>query len=424
MRMLPRSFAMFFGALAFFAVGCSTTSDAPSGGAASSGSTGSSGSAGSSGGAGSSGSTGSSGSAGSSGGSSGSVDAGHDAATTDGGGGDSGGQTSPSDASTGGGATLCTSIGWCEITNTKLAGVCPDPSPGGYCQNVMAAWGGGAADVERNVLYLWGGGHMDYAGNEVYGLDLSTLRLKRLNEPTPSALTTACSTKYADGLPASRHTYDGLTFLPTRNVLFAFGGSRSACGYMSDDTWWFSPATLTWQEKVASGPPAASPGVMTDTDAAGNVYLHDTGRLYKYDPGSNTYATVSEAVIDYHQTGRIDPVSSAFIAMGNGRARSIPLGAGSMANWDQQVSGCDALLAVVAPGLAFDTSQNKLVGWAGGGDVYVLDTATKTCTKRSYPGGPGPAQGNGTYGRFRYFPKLGVFVVVTDWQKNAFALRL
>ncbi|MET0591842.1 MAG: hypothetical protein ABW133_04030, partial [Polyangiaceae bacterium] len=153
-----------------------------------------------------------------------------------------GGSTPPSDASTDGGGTLCSTLGWCEIANTKLESVCPRTSPGGTsgCSSVINAWSGAAADIDNNQLYIWGGGHDDYHGNEVYALDLAALRMKRLNEPSPASAIVGCDDKYTDGLPSSRHTYDGLAFLPGEKALFAFGGSKSKCGFLTNDTWTFS----------------------------------------------------------------------------------------------------------------------------------------------------------------------------------------
>jgi len=49
---------------------------------------------------------------------------------------------------------------------------------------------------------------------------------------------------------------------------------------------------------------------------------------------------------------------------------------------------------------------------------------TDSCTSATYPNGPGAQQALGTYGRFRYFPALGVFAVVNSASENAFILRL
>lgn len=115
------------------------------------------------------------------------ADAGLDSSRMDASGRDGGsdaGSTPPSDASTDGGGNLCSTLGWCEITNTKLESVCPRPSPGGVsgCSSVIAAWSGAAAEIDNNQLYIWGGGHDDYYGNEVYALDLAALRRGRVSD--------------------------------------------------------------------------------------------------------------------------------------------------------------------------------------------------------------------------------------------------
>jgi hypothetical protein len=92
--------------------------------------------------------------------------------------------------------------------------VCFQPSPLDLnCKNVTAAWSGGAYDYIRKRMLVWGGGHGDYAGNEVYAFDTEALKWERLTDPSlgdKASLTDR--DPLADGNPASRHTYDGLTF--------------------------------------------------------------------------------------------------------------------------------------------------------------------------------------------------------------------
>ena len=69
------------------------------------------------------------------------------------------------------------------------------------------------------------------------------------------------------------------------------------------------------------------------------------------------------------------------------------------------------------------------------GAVYIYNPDTDSCTSQTYPGvlaaeqqsrattGTGQ-QCEGTYGRFRYFPSLGVFILVNDISENAYSLRL
>lgn len=346
-----------------------------------------------------------------------------------------GGGTAPADASTDGGP-LCTTVGWCRLTGTKLTSVQPSPLPEGTFAQLVGAWSGGAADVERNRLYVWGGGHADYSGNEVYALDLDPVKLRRLNQPSPDSAHTACDALYSDGLPSSRHSYDGLTFLPATNELYAFGGSKWKCGFTASDVLRFSVPSLQWSQRIAAMPGVLNgPGYMADFDAAsGKIFLHDAGQGFSsYDPATNSVKVLSSGAVDYHMTGRIDPVRKLFVMMGGGEVRVVSLANGTnyaVQDWDNQTTGCSALRDAPYPGLAFDTSSGVLVGWVGGGDVYKFDPTTKTCTKVTFPGGPpnatssSAAQPNGTMGRFRYFPKLKVFAVINSVDEDAFTLRI
>jgi hypothetical protein len=64
------------------------------------------------------------------------------------------------------------------------------------------------------------------------------------------------------------------------------------------------------------------------------------------------------------------------------------------------------------------------VGWAGGDDVYIFDPEAKRCSVMTFEGGPKLTASGGTFGRFRYFPALNLFAVVTDPRTDAYALRL
>lgn len=327
--------------------------------------------------------------------------------------------------------------GWIEIPATHLADVCP-PATDDYdfsyaCQAVLTAWNGAIADTTRDRLIVWGGGHGDYFGNEVYALDLDAQTLVRLNDPSPIDNVGDCPFSYVDGTPSSRHTYDGLAYIEHADAMFVFGGSRASCGFLADDTWTLDLATLAWTDMQPAGDhPGGNPGVVADYDAdAGVVYLHDTAAFWRYELERNAYTRLADSYIDYHMTGRIDPVRQELVIVGcsgcgdGGGAKRISIAAGSdYALEELALDGCDDLLAPVAPGLAWDPVREQLVGWPGGSDVFAIDLGALACTRFESEGGPGDAQGNGTYGRWRYFPDEGVFAVVNDWQSNAFAFRL
>ena len=346
--------------------------------------------------------------------------------------------SAPPCASTGGTGELCPGLGWCEITDTTLESVCA--ATNGFeevsgvegCAGIINDWSGGIADTARDRLIVWGGGHNGYYGNELYALDLAALQFLRLTDPSPPASSdSTCPEELSDGTPNSRHTYNGLAEIPHLGRMWAFGGSM-ACGpgNFGDDTWLLDLASLAWtRADPASGPnPAPRPGVAADYDPnTQKLFLHDTGTLFRYDPDTLVYEMLGEETIDYHLTGVIDPTRELFILFGGNQVRAWDISATSnfqMQVWDDMVTGCDAIRDTVYPGLAYDSVQDRIVGWAGGDTAYVFDVDARSCTAVTHPGGPGPQPEAGTHGRFRYFPEYNVFAVVNDWQTNAYTLRL
>ena len=326
-------------------------------------------------------------------------------------------------------------LGWHEIPDTQLAPQCPsNPEIQGNtgCASVVLAWNGGVADLKRNRLIVWGGGHSDYFGNEVYALDLVSSKLQRLTEPSPVSNVGSCPESYPDGRPSARHTYNGLVYVPDQDAMFSFGGSRSICGSMSDKIWKLSLDAMNWTllEPHRGDKILNAPGIASDYDPNTHaVFFSDTAGFFRYDPATNAVKKLADLRgVDDHLTGVIDPGRKLFLMAGYpGQFWAIDIGAHSKHNlqdWSKKVRGCDGLLKVPDPGLAYDPVLHLIVGWAGGDSIFLFDPETRACTDKSYPGGPGPAQRKGSFGRFRYFPSLGVFAVVNDWKQNAFTLRL
>jgi hypothetical protein len=90
------------------------------------------------------------------------------------------------------------------------------------CSAVIDDWNSGSFDQARNRLLLWGGGHQGYYGNEIYAIDLDTLTTTRLTDPSydldgAGSQGDVCGESHENGTqPASRHTYDGLLYVPPR----------------------------------------------------------------------------------------------------------------------------------------------------------------------------------------------------------------
>lgn len=332
-------------------------------------------------------------------------------------------------------ASLPEDVGWHELPNTQLAPHCPeraDVQGNSGCQSVISAWNSGVADTRRQRLVLWGGGHSDYFGNELYSLDLLKGTMDRLTDPSPTTNVTSCPEAYVDGSPSARHTYNGLAYDSARDAMYTFGGSKSNCGFMTNAVWKLSLESLRWErlEPKNSELPQGAPGYMTSFDSrTGMVYVFDTANFFRYDPGRNEFKKLSQqAGVDYHLNGTIDEGLNIFVMFGGtGQLWAIDLTGRSkfkVEDWSRRATGCEKLMHAPYPGLAYDGPEHSIVGWVGGDSVILFHGDRVACEERAYPGGPGPAMGTGSNGRFRYFPSLRVFALVNGWKQNAFLLRL
>lgn len=338
--------------------------------------------------------------------------------------------------------------GWYAVPDSALDRVCPEETKEydfrGNCRYVIEAWNSAIADTKSNRLIIWGGGHADYAGNEIYAFDLASLRMQRLNDPSPVNTSGKCVETLSDGKPNSRHTYAGLAYIAHANQMFSFGGSLNQCGFLGNATWTLDLATLEWKNmKPEGGTPAASPGAISDYDPNSRmVFLHDTADFWQYDYEKNRYKKVgANQTINYHMNGVIDPKRKIFLAAGaagaaGGGLKEISIAPGSnysMHDWTSAASKtCGTLLNANYPGLAYDSALDSIVGWPNFGDtVYLFNPDSKSCTAATFAGGPpdsshsGSAHtSNGTFGRFRYFPEKDVFVLINQANSSVYILRL
>jgi hypothetical protein len=260
----------------------------------------------------------------------------------------------------------------------------------------------------------------------------------RLTEPTYPVVYDVEA--QADGRPTARHTYGGLAYVPTRDVMLVEGGSLSgnSTNRSSVASWTLDMSALTWTRKDPTN------GVQRTISGGNNMnfsaydpvtdatYFQSMDTyLWKYRDDTNTMTRVSGTVYgsDVHGNAEIDPERRLFLFIGGGKAFEVNIDAANatgakLTRIDSLMTGCAPLLAGNYPGLAYDPVLHAVVGWAGGDTVYVYHPDTRVCDAVTYPGGPGAAQPNGTFGRFRYFPALGAFVVVNGPNSNAMLLRL
>jgi hypothetical protein len=306
------------------------------------------------------------------------------------------------------------------------------------------------ADTSRNRLVFWGGGHHDYWGNEIYALDLNALTINRLDVPSSVSgldFTNNTYESYSDGTPSARHTYGGLAYIPGNDLMYVYGGGVSGFGTLSNATWTLSfsglstgsTGTCCWTNKNPSGgTPDSQFGELAEYDSnTGTVFLWDpwqsqAGHLWQYTLSSNSYKLLatfgsSNMFMDGYQSGAIDTSRKLFFAIGNGKLLETSIASGSsytVTDMAGTASGCTSAISNAYPGVAFDSLTNNIVIWHGGNSAYIYNPSTNACTTATYSGGPTTVGQNGTYGRFQFFPALGVFAVCNEWTENCFTLRL
>src|SRR5271155_548481 len=356
-----------------------------------------------------------------------------------------------SNASSGGsGSGIPSTLGWFDVAGQQIAPNCPpDPSTTGSCYGVVDAWNSGIADTNRNILWVWGGGHNDYSGNEIYAFNLNTLKLTRANNPADP--TPTCTPAFSNGTPSSRHTYGGTVYMPNVDKMLVFGGvPYCPSGGFISDTW-----TLEMSQVGSSGaggwtqlnPTISGNGGVAPDNQFGNAQLQydpntqtailneSTYGLWSYNATTNTYTHLGSAPssLSLHEGTVIDPLHKLFLRFGDNHAESISIAPGSdYSVTTLNAAGCSGLEGN-NPGLQWDPVLQLVVGWPNfGGTLYLYNPVTDSCTTQTYSTNAPPdsdmtgtpSTTNGTFKRFGYFPALGVYALVNEWNIDAHTLRL
>lgn len=307
---------------------------------------------------------------------------------------------------------------WYQAPNTKLIDVCPDdPLIHGVvgCPGIVS-YSGGAMDQDHDLLYVWGGGHTDYSGNEVYVFNVDSLHWSRVTEPLSPPIFS--QDPAAPGQPVSRHTYDGLAYIPTYDRLFAYGGSMADNGWATNITWTFDPTSLIWSDMSPNGndnrPSTNCCNFTSAYDPATNmVYMRDPYYLDGYSFTDNTWYRIMEWPHTWSpQKSIVDESRHIFLTIGRGEVLAYDIMARTDVSSDWVTSGTRDVVDSYAAGIAYHPALDKLFSFIGGG-IYTLDLATKVWTHIN-TGGPAEQNETGTYGRFQYSSLNNVFVLVNS----------
>lgn len=290
--------------------------------------------------------------------------------------------------------------------------------------SIMSAWSGGALDTSRDTLMVWGGGHTDYHGNEVYAFSLKTLAWAELTQPTDDTGYGGTSGVLPNGDPASRHTYDGMVYIPTSDALFETGGSHANDGGADNTSWLLPLTTLKWKEAASSSGFSAGVGDVAVWDSTtSTVIAGNENGLGRYNPATNTWTALPGNLPDYHMTGAFDPVRKLLVAVSAGNLFVYDTVAEKQiaitSTGDQSI-----LNSSNAPGFVFDTKRGVFVAWDGGKTLYQLDSNWNWTAFTPAGGDTPPApQANGTFGRFQYDHNLDLYALANDISQPVYVFQ-
>jgi hypothetical protein len=329
---------------------------------------------------------------------------------------------------------------WYAVPGSRLdqqAGVFPPvPTPEGNPANVLAAWSGAAYDAKRERVLFQGGGHGDYAGNEVYALDVNTFRWSRVWGPSaqiPPRQQSEGRAEYPDGNPASVHSYDGLNYIPGLDKLWRGGGSLwSGSGGGTSATWMLDLASNRWQRMADSRVLGGSVASEYDPVSKHVFAFSDRNILGEYDPEKNRWREIGDIYHGEEQVAAIDPERRLFVRVGNGDLSYCNIRSGSI-RLAVTTRGPQDVVKARGPGFVYDSAIKKLVGWAGGASLFVLDSESWTWTEVK------PARGNTVtpptihadgadkilvMSKFLYIPSKSLYLLVQSVDTEVHVYRL
>jgi len=258
--------------------------------------------------------------------------------------------------------------------------------------NAITAWVSGDYDGSRGWLIIpRGGGHADWAGNQVIAFDVPNGRW-RLVTPTSfaavrmssSTASTEYTNPYADGSPASVHSYDAVAWMPWIDQMWSSGGIYWSPGGQSDrNTFWWDPngeGLAAWTAK------APRPGGYATTAVADvaekRLWVRYNGGFAAYDPTTDTYTQLFSASGVAAETSplALDPVGRALYRFNKQSSefaiRRIDLTNPAGGEVLLAVSGDTAVQTIAGAGLMWDAGRLVAFGpgiTSGTGALYTLD---------------------------------------------------
>lgn len=317
-----------------------------------------------------------------------------------------------------------------------------DPGGTGF-RSVIIAWNGGAKGI-GSKLYVHGGGHNDSANNGLYIYDFGGSD-RPAGWDTPLVISsvgavTAESATYADGLPNSVHTYDGMVYAHHNGTVYRFGGSRYLSGYLETSSFKFNESAGGWTRLPDY--PGAAGGPHTIYDAAsGNIFVtgNDTTVGHIFRTASETWSGqigYGGNGFPFNSMGAWDSTRGRGIVVGENETSLITINFASETvdvtsfspSGDTGIFGEPAISAVYDPAVdaywLFGGSTNS-VGW---GRIYQMnaDGPPWNVTSASLSGDSIVRSANmwGSYGRYILMPGWRAIGLVANEDSPPSIIRL
>jgi hypothetical protein len=367
---------------------------------------------------------------------------------------------------------------WHELPNTLMKDICPQPYDHYLCEYVFSNWDGGVYDSKRDQLIVWGGGHAGGYYNNLFGFDLINLKWARINEPIAfrdflaDATLQSCALYPKDGVtsyvvppamapkpgesvnykycddpaiagqlddqqPRVTHSYGNIAYSPVTDRMYvlgsaalyiASGGSPRVEGFDLVGKKWIRGADNT----------DASFGVSA-TDEKGHIWFLGQQHLQEYDPTTDVWTQKSAPAAGAYYAGaavdRKRHILSA-IRIGNDAGDVLEVHSYALPSPSTNVAQMIKLPRAVsgAPGVEYSPALDRYVVYSTerttppamgeNREVYLLNPETWELTVVPAAGDdPGPAQIEGTFGRFRYNERCDVFVIAHSSERNVFLFK-
>lgn len=317
------------------------------------------------------------------------------------------------------------------------------PGTSGIGGAAIDAWGAFAENKATGEMYVAAsGGHSDSADNRVVSLDLHADAPTWVQRHASSANPVTDVLYYPDGLPTSRHLYQHLHFLPTKNAVllggcrYGYGGGTPTGPGMDA----FDLATNKWLAQKTFADITPFDGYVVEIDGDGNAWSTSGNR---FTTATNTWSKPGTGPGLGRFPQATAPSRKVIFGLQFGDGQGYDLNLGVVARKLDTTTGNSVAITFNASaaltefttaqpnyaGMDYDAANDRFLFYWGGerGKVYVVkpnDSTTWDISTLPVTGMPEatPTSGSGINKRFRYFPTLGGFVLMPRRESNLYFL--